>query len=454
MGEWAPLQIGTQSAQDRSTNASSQDLVNLYVSKNADGEPYPFTIYSTPGRKRFVSIDESKPTRGMALLGKTIFAVIGDRLYRVPLNGPVVDIGQIQGTRPVQIATVDAKLVINSDDFAYTTDGTSVLTVSQGGFCGVASQDGYAIFPERGTQNVYISQNDQPEVINPLDFTQADAEGSLNVGGICDGGQYWNFKELSIEVFADTGAAAFPFERQTLIEHGCSAAGSIAKADGAILFLDENLQVRMARGYQPEVISTAAVERSIKTQAAVSDAQAMTYKIDGSYFYELSFQGVTWVFDLKLGLWAKKTTRGLKRHAAQCAVTLNGKTYVGDYAKGVIYELDLETYKDDSQPVERILTCPSSAGPTKQLYAALMLICEMGVGTLDDERLVYLDWSKDGGKTYCDPVPATLGKLGEYGIGTTWNRLGSSKGRTFRFRILDDCRVAIQAAFVRTEQLQ
>jgi hypothetical protein len=75
----------------------------------------------------------------------------------------------------------------------------------------------------------------------------------------------------------------------------------------------------------------------------------------------------------------------------------------------------------------------------RHFYSRFQLDLEAGVGqteegaTLDpnEEPMVYLAVSDDGGHTFKEPVAKSAGKIGDYERRMTWNRLGSSRDRVF-----------------------
>ena len=464
MAEWGPFALATKSAKARSPGSSSEELTNLYLAENPEGAPQPFTLYGTPGLKRLATIDETVPTRGVARYGERIFAVVGQSLYAIDLSGLVTAIGTVEGTRPVRMtATGDAntngKLLIAADAKYYVATDTTIAEANRGQFLSVAYQDGYGLLAERATQAFYITNIDNPIVVSPLDFTTVDAQGDVNVGGVEFAGQYWHAKKRTIEVFANTGAAAFPFQRQAVIQRGMTSIGSVAVGAEMLIFQGDDRRIYAAQGYAPRRLSTPEVELSIDAQPSVTDAEAFAYSQGGRTFYQLSLQSVTWVCDLSTGRWSQRSTRFLPRHRAHGCTYFEGpgRTFVGDYRRGVIFELDLNTYTDDGLPIERVITCPQiDAGGRRMSHAEIELQILTGTGDLDNARYAYLEWSDDDGRTWCDPQMAPFGRLGEYGLAYSarWLRLGSFESRIYRFRVFDPCFVAIRGARCRTEVWQ
>ena len=59
---------------------------------------------------------------------------------------------------------------------------------------------------------------------------------------------------------------------------------------------------------------------------------------------------------------------------------------------------------------------------------------------------VILSWSDDGGFTWSNDYPASMGKLGNYKTRAYWNRLGYAKDRVFRVTMAHPVRKVITGA--------
>lgn len=62
-----------------------------------------------------------------------------------------------------------------------------------------------------------------------------------------------------------------------------------------------------------------------------------------------------------------------------------------------------------------------------------------------------LSWSTDGGHTWSNDYPASLGRVGEYNQRMIWRRLGSSRDRIFRLAISDPIKKVLIAAHVNAD---
>ena len=214
-------------------------------------------------------------------------------------------------------------------------------------------------------------------------------------------------------------------------------------------------------GYQPQRVSTHAIEFAIGQYANISDAIAFGYQQEGHEFYELTFPtgNATWVLDLTAmaaagyPVWHERgafSNGQLSRDIANCCVYFNGKMLVGDYANGNIYSYDLGVYTDNGAPIKRLRSWRASpvdrTAPTR--FNALEIMCQTGINVpvnLNPQGV--LRWSDDGGQTWSYEKFCSLGQQGETGRRVRFNRLGSTKrgqglDRIFEFSTTDAVPVA------------
>jgi hypothetical protein len=256
----------------------------------------------------------------------------------------------------------------------------------------------------------------------------------------------------------------FPFERinGAFIEQGCAAKFSPAKMDNTVYWLTSDERgygtVQRAQGYQPQRISTHAVEFAIGQMSRIDDAVAYTYQQEGHSFYVLNFPTAqqTWVFDASTSLWHQRAWRDpadnvLKQDRAICQMAFAGETLVGDNANGNIYVLDLEYFTDNGDPISRIRACSHLADPEYryQFFDSLQVDMQTGVGLVvgqGSDPQAILQWSDDGGYSWSNELWASIGKIGERRTRVKWRRLGRSRDRVFRVTITDPIRVIMVSA--------
>ncbi len=106
--------------------------------------------------------------------------------------------------------------------------------------------------------------------------------------------------------------------------------------------------------------------------------------------------------------------------------------------------------------VAQVIAEAVAANPAAPLRVA-QLLAEAVIATTppppplppaDLDPTVYLSWSDDRGRTFSDPVGASLGAVGEYLTQVQWRRLGMGRDRVFAVEWSASVATALQGAWV------
>lgn len=454
-----PIQFAAHSYIDRSLPISAQRLINGYLEAKPQGSKAPTAIHGTPGLKLWALLVpgpvNAGPVRGMHAMGDYLYVVAGNSLYRLDDLGTSTPIGVISGIRPVHMADNGTQLVIVSDFDIYYATITTFGTLSVNNCIGVTVHDGYAIFAQRGTQRFFISDPLDVTVFNALEYADANAIPDINAGIVNLNRETWVFQERSIQIYYNSGAVDFPFTRipSGIIERGCIATNSIAAFHGSVFWLGDDKRVYMSQGYNPIGISTSAIDRQINLYDLydIQNASGFVYEQEGHIFYVLNFDDGTFVYDVSTQLWHERLSVGFSRWRPDTYCYQFGKRLVGDSRLGRIYELDLDTYTDDSNRMILTATAPPlNAGGYRAFMSQFFLDMETGVGLTTGQGSnpqVILDWSDDGGSTYSSELSRAMGAIGERKLRVNWRRLGQFRQRTMRVRISDPVKRCIIQAY-------
>ena len=228
----------------------------------------------------------------------------------------------------------------------------------------------------------------------------------------------------SWEIWYNAGNADFPFARQgnAFIERGCADKDSLTKIDNSLHFVGDDLVIYRLNGYDPQRISTHAIEYRIANAAWFN---AWTATIQGHKFYVLNTDIGSFAYDMATGAWHERKSYGKDNYRISCATTAYGNTYYGDAYTGKLYTASFDEYTENGDPIPVIVTIPTleKARDKATLYA-FEVYCETGVGTaLDPDPQIILRYSKDGGRTWSNELWRTLGAVGEYLTRAVW-RMG------------------------------
>lgn len=450
-----PIPFWTSSQEGRAKKVTAEKLVNWYLEKNPQNSKFPFALYPTPGLKLLATVGDG-PHRGAIALQDELFVVSGTRLYVVRSDLSVVDVGDVLGSGNVRMAKSDTKVLIATSKHFYCADATNIIDLPEQFMCGVAYQDGYGLAAQSQTQQFFISAIDDLTSWAALDSSYADAKGD-NLTGLASAHRLiWLFKQETIEGWQNTGAAAFPFERNAsgFMEVGCMSPHSIAIIKNQLFWLGHDHKVYTAAGFEPQEISTPGITAFIEAQTSPQTAMAFVYTQAGHTFYVMTFDAITLVYDTATGLWHHRKSQGISRWRANSYAYAWKKHVVGDYANGNIYELDLDTYDDNGAEIRREATSgPMAQAGSLLTMSELFVDLKMGVG-LDgagqgSDPLLLLSWSDDGGETFGNELELSIGQIGNRKMQARANRLGDFRERVIRIAVSDPVEAVVVGAYAR-----
>ncbi len=463
--------------QGRSSNVNAGERLNLYLGQPQDGDKMPLAAYPTPGLSVFSQGAASAPIRGIWYMNAIdrLYIVQQGTLYEVDHTGVATSRGTLNGadvTGNCSICDNGTQVIVVTGSYGYIYDtGTHAFSQIASAFPGgntVTFLDSYFIVNRPGTGQFWISSQYDGTAWNGLNYATAESNPDNLVRVEADRGTLVLFGAYSTEIWADTGALDFPFQRinGATAEFGLTARWSLARCNGQWvgLFTDRQGQLAFRRltGYSLEKISPDGLDSLLNTYGAPSDAVGFAYTMNGHAFYQVSFQqaAVTWLYDATMGAWSKLQSYGLTRHLGDLGAAF-GATYITtDYANGVLYWLNPAVYTDNGAPIAREVIGShlfSTQGLNETNIRRLRVDMEAGVGLISSQGsdpTVMLQISRDGGHTWGRELWTTWGKIGEYGRRAEWRRLGQSRDWLFKVRITDPVKTVLIGAFVEAEECQ
>lgn len=444
----------------RSVNANASQTINFFPEVDKGGKSV-VAFYGCPGTIERAAAEGE--VRGFTEPdGDDVsYVVIGDTFYRFDSNQLLTPLGILSSSAgPVSMPSNGLVVVIVDGSFGYTYD------LSGGTFAQITDPDftttpvsadilnGVFLVVEGDSQRFWISYDGF--TWNGLDFASAESRPDNLIGVIVDHEEVIFGGVSTTEVHYFT-SDAFPFTRRAVIETGWASPFGVCRADNSVFFLGNDKIIWRLNGYQPTRISTHAIEYAIG-KYDVSDCRMWAEKREGHLFIWCQFPtgNETWVFDVASGMWHRRayrntSTGALERHRANCHLYFDNKHYVGDYANGKIYELSMEAYDDDGDPMPAIRVCKHVAdgGLKPVFHHRLQLDIEAGVGLVSgqgsDPKMV-LRWSDDGGHTYGNDIEMSMGAIGEYSTRLIWEPLGRAYDRVYWAQITDPVKRVIVGA--------
>lgn len=467
----------------RSVTADCQKTVNLFPVKNELGTGKSnFFLQGTPGIKLYQTIEtlaETTTIRAMFTNSKDeLFVIAGSSFVKIYLD----EFNEITQRALGSLATTTGKAamadngfqigIVDGDNYYiynYETDVFEQYYNEDAPFPGsdtITYFSSYFVFIERNTQKFFITKPLDPYTLDPLDFASAEYSPDNLITSIALNQSLYLFGKNTIEVWYNSGASDFPLQTMNggAIQFGCIAPYSVVNCMNAPVFLGRDSNgagtIYMINGNSCERISNLAVEYFIQNEQNIEDAVAYSYQQEGHYFYVINFPSAktTWAFDFTTQLWHERqyfntTTAIPERQRQQYHVYWNKKHLVSDYSLNKIYEMSLDFYDDDGNPIQRIRRSPHLQNPEldRMFFAEFQLDLDVGdpfYMSYSDKPKIHLRFSDDGAKTWSNILTVTLDKKGNYKTRAIWRRLGSSRDRIWEVSLTDPIKVVWLSAKV------
>jgi hypothetical protein len=424
-----PLTLPSGSNPARFKQGGSQELINCYREDIGPEAKTSSAVYGSDGLQGFCTLQSANgPVRAILNVDGLLYVIAGTQLHTVTATGQDTLLGSmnISTTAPVYMqrnrrATPD--ILIVCDGLAYYCRAGVLAQVTDTDMLAPISMtfnDGYFIIGTVANQFQSGDLDNAPSW-NALAFSRADANPDAIVTLSTLQQDILVFGKDTTEIHRDMGDYPFPYERVTVIQWGCFAAGSVSQVNGTVAFVAHDKTVRLFQGYDAVRISTPAQERDIDKLADPSTLTATSWTRNGHTFYKLSCTEFTWVCDTSLSppQWHRRKTYGLDYWNVSFAEDFDGKIIVGDAKNGKLYEMNPEFYDDAGLPiVSRIQFAPTHVFPYSMTIDEIFFDVQKGVGTgqgnpEDVDPYCMIELSRDGGETFSIQRQPRLGRQGE-----------------------------------------
>lgn len=446
------IRLPVHSYKLRSTPASPARLVNCYAEALPPDAKTPLILTRAPGVKAH-STPGNGPIRGMHQFQRNLFVVSGTGLYKVEADGTETSIGTIPGTDRVSMAHNTDSLVIVTNPAGYYSDGTTVTQITDADYTSRGAKyvkfiDNYMVFMEPNSGRFFGAEVGTVTDFDALDFATAEGAPDDLVGMEVDHRQIVLLGEESGEIWENTGATGFPFERAIngFFEIGCFNGDTLVKLDNSVCWVANDYTVRRLSGVTPQRISTHAVEQFLST-VDVTTLRAFSYSQDGHFFYLLCCSTGCWVYDVTSNEWAERVTYPNGYFVWQTHAAAHGRQYVGDNYSNAVGYFDPLTYTENGgiQRMEWTYQ-PVYAENRQAMHDRLEVVLEAGTGLITGQGSdpeIMLEYSDDGGQTWESAPNRKIGEIGQYEQRVIWDSLGSARQRVYRCAVSDPIKVVV-----------
>lgn len=442
--------------------AAIERTVNWHLAANeAAGEESKFrmALEPAPGNQAFGTLPVpdpfNQPNRGMLELRGKAYGVNGTIVFSIDSAGSYTKIGTVisDGKPCSMVANGTGQIFIASAGNGYVIPhggGAGSLVPAGAGFLGASYatfQDGYIIVITPGSNQFQISGDDNTP-LGDARIWQAD-NISIQAGqadllvAVQSSREYLRlFGARRSQIYQNVGSSgigAFPFQsyNETFIETGCAAPFSIADMVESLMWIGEDARGQRAcwrdTAFQPQRVSTFAIEQIWQSYVSVADAVAFPYIWNGHLIYRITFPSAyqssvnfpagtpgpftaaTWEYDATVSaligrhVWCERAYQTALGYAVGRPELFHcfcyGKQLVGsggaDGNPGAVYQMG---------------QAPTT-NPNPQLL---------------------LNWSNDGGNTWGAEQSIPIGVMGNYGQRIYWNRCGYARDRVFSVRYAEE----------------
>jgi hypothetical protein len=449
----------------------SDQAVNIYTeTRQVPGSPKQIFMFGTPGLKLFATV-ATQGNRGWFSQDGRTFTVVGATLYEVDADaatatsrGTIVDDGlpvfyASNGAGGDQLGIVGGgqlkvlDLVTNVLSAAISLPFSNPVTIT--------FLDGYGLINEQDTPIVWFSALEDLETWDALDFFTRSNTSDNIIGIAATKDRIACLGSKTTTWYYDSGDADTPFLPYpgTTVQTGLTQPALLGVYNDELFFVakSERGQIRVARmmDTQVQTISTPPIDAFLANAPTLADAELLIYYQEGHAFIAITapsspdhlqtpcYDLTEWLWHFRAG-WDTETGQYLRWRARGSAVE-GTRVFVGDYANGNLYTLDLETYADELADDETSIlkaerTAPyASAIPQWLFINAIQLLAQAGVGLggsgSGSDPMVQLEISRDGAQTWIDCGLRALGKIGQYTQRTIWRQLGRVRADLFVLRV-------------------
>ena len=306
--------------------------------------------------------------------------------------------------------------------------------------------------------NAATSWSDAPNSVGSIQSKPDVCQAVVPLPGT--GNNVWVFGRNVAELWQYTGAAIFPFQRNSTIkiDYGCINPASISKLKDLVVWISVNENsgpvLMAAKGTQVDSISTDGIDYQLGNLTDPTNCTGFLYQQDGHVLYQFTFptDNISYAYDFNTQLFSNVSDENLNYHIAREIVYYNNTYYFVSLNGGNIYEFDtVYSYAQYSavgstpiviETIPRIRICPPLRMPTQRYYIAnqLYFTVEMGQpnpkspATAYPSEIINLAVSRDGGQTFGSFVEYDLNPTGGFQNLLNFWQLGIANDSSYQVR--------------------
>ena len=389
------------------------------------------------------------------------YRVMGSRLVRIEANGTLTDIGEVGAGGLASFDYSFDYLAIASAGNLFLYNGATLQQVTDpdlGTVRDVIWIDGY--FMTTDGEFLVVTELNNPFAVDPLKYGSSEIDPDPIKALIKFRNEVYALNRHTIEVYDNTGAAGFPFQRneRAVIQKGVVGTHACCIMGEAIAFLggarNEAPGVFLGASGEVQKISTREIDTLLQgyTEEQLSEVMLET-RLDRSHQYlYIHLPDRTLVYDaaatgaLQAPVWfvLTSTVDGFARYQAQGFVWCYGQWLCGDPTASRYARLSDEVSHHYGQKVRWEFATPIVYNAARgAVFHAMELTCLTGNVALGADPYVTTSHSVDG-RSWSVPRRASVGKVGNTTKRVQWRQMGFMQNwRAQRFQGDSDAHVSI-----------
>ena len=459
-----PVNVTGPTYQSRSKPLSSQQTKNWYQQFNEAGKD-TYVLMPFPGLKTLGNAEGKD--RGFHRMAEILYQIKGTSLYEIDKLGVHTLRGSIPSTERCIIADDGINMFIvvpGQKVWQYTTDTNLVTEVTDVNITGALSVDFF------NNQFIYtfadfstISNVGNGAVASGLNIVGEETLPDAMVRDFVFEEIIYRCGVRSIVGWYNSGVGAPPIDKYQgrMFNVGLSAPHSIAKTDEAFYWLGDDNAIYRAQAGSKQRISTDAISHAISTFDVTDDAIGFTYTLEGQNFYTITFPTENKTFTVsellaENGWFELSSGTNNGKWQASSVISAYGKDYAADDDNGNVYCLDLDTYTNNSEALQRTRIISNidarligGAIGDAVTMSSVTISMETGVGLIagqGDNPRIMVEASYDGGRTWAAGAWPRVGRLGEFVLKVKWDKMKTFYDCMLRLSSTDPVNYSVYSA--------
>ncbi len=473
MTQLAPLDIVGGYGKSEFPEFNPEETINMYVETKDDGTK---ALFPTPGLEQIKKVFVEGGGRALYQFGDIFFAVIKDVVFKIDSS-----------LNPSSTGSLDTE----EGHVGISDNGSEVIFVDGvgGWIWDLATENfiqitdpGFPTAPQSATVlgGRFIVNFGDSEKMGFSDINDGTSWPALNffsmepypdkvVGLSTLNGRLFVMGKKSTITYYLSGNANLPYTKDAPAhEFGASSIGAIEQGLGVLCWLSKTengvSSVLLTTGGDPISVSTEAIDAEFESYTDVSDATSYIYKNEnGNVFYVINFtsENKSWQFHInsKLPLeerWSRLTYKKDDRNLSNAHTYFNGKHYTLGHNDGNLYELSSNFHDDNGVNILRRRITKNLKPKNLDRFSVGRIIFDLKQGTglettddNDDNPVLFLSVSKDGGISYGNVLTDEIGKIGRRDWRTEFFRLGYfEKGMVLKIEHYNKTPILIMGASI------